>query len=101
MYIKDRTLIVDDRRSEEGNKWRIDVFKKDDYKCDICKQHGVIHAHHLKSFTKYVEDRYSINNGITLCEEHHIEFHRNYGYKNFTMENYYEFKVEKEEEYGG
>jgi len=74
-WIKDRSLIKhqDDRNNPEYKQWRINVYKRDNYKCRIndCNCNGRIIAHHILGFTHYPELRYSINNGITLCQFHH------------------------------
>ena len=53
--------------------WRTTVFKRDNYKCKIgddnCK--GQLEAHHILPWRDFVELRYNINNGITLCHFHH------------------------------
>lgn len=60
------------RTSKEYKLWRIAVFIRDDYTCQICNQRGVyLHADHLSSFARYPEVRYAINNGRTLCAECH------------------------------
>lgn len=75
-YIKDRNLVktYNDRRGDIlYKKWRLDVYKRDGYKClmlnsDCC---GKITAHHILRWRDYPELRYIINNGITLCHYHH------------------------------
>ena len=56
--------------SLDYKQWRIAVFENDDYKCQGC---GLIDtyltAHHIKSFAKFPELRFEIENGITLCED--------------------------------
>lgn len=61
------------RSSFEYKEWRTSVFKRDGYKCkmlnDDCTHE--IHAHHILRFSEYPELRFDINNGITLCRNHH------------------------------
>lgn len=83
------------RLSVEGyGVWRRDVFERDNYICQCCgyDKGGIIRAHHLYSWDLYQETRLKIDNGITLCNKCHKEFHFNYGYGNNTKEQFYEFK---------
>lgn len=60
------------RMSSEQKQWRIQVFERDGYKCQVCGLVGVfLEAHHIKSFAGYPELRLDINNGITLCSQCH------------------------------
>jgi len=60
-------------------EWQKAVFKRDDYKCQICgdtkKEKKILHAHHIKSFAKYPELRLELDNGITLCNICHTKVH--------------------------
>lgn len=85
------------RDNAEYTQWRLKVYEKDNYICQCCGESKVkLNAHHLKSFTRFPEVRYDINNGVTLCEKCHKEFHKIYGIRNFTSDDFYEFITEKE-----
>lgn len=48
------------------------VFKRDDYTCQICGKRGVdLQVDHIQSWADYVELRFDINNCRTLCMECH------------------------------
>ena len=68
------------------------VFKRDNYTCQCCNSDkGKLNAHHLNGYNWDKEHRVDVNNGITLCEDCHKEFHHIYGYGNNTKEQYEEW----------
>jgi len=80
------------RRTIKFKEWREAVFARDNWicqKCGVRSGNGKIiylHPHHIKSFAKYPELRFIIDNGITFCKECHQEFHKIYGRKDNTGE---------------
>ena len=70
------------RNSVEYKNWQQEVYKRDDYCCQICNKKKDINAHHLWSWKEYPELRFDITNGITLCKKCHILTHKNYGWTN-------------------
>lgn len=82
----------------EYKLWRLGVLKRDFFTCRCCgARGGKLQAHHIKSFSRYKDLRYDINNGLTLCKKCH-EKTDNYGYKSLIEDknstsilNRYEF----------
>jgi len=72
-----------ERRNSEYKNWRIDVFRRDCFKCQSCGyQNGDdvvrrdLNAHHIVAWIDSIELRYEIENGITLCVPCHIKQHK-------------------------
>lgn len=53
--------------------------KRRDKRCAMCQSNKNLQAHHLYSKSSYPTQKNKIENGLTLCEVHHQEFHRMYG----------------------
>lgn len=70
----------DRRKSYEAVQWRSDVFQRDNWTCQTCGARGNLQAHHIKSWAKYPEFRYELDNGVTLCIPCH-KLTDNYGRK--------------------
>ena len=83
---------VADRISIEYKLWRSAVFARDGFICQKCKKRGgKLRPHHILNFSKYIDLRFAIDNGITFCDECHKEFHKKYGIKNNTIDQIYQF----------
>jgi len=89
------------RNSIEFRLWREAVFARDNWQCQRCGTRSgngktiVLHPHHILNFAEYLELRFVIDNGITLCKSCHMEFHKKYGRKNNTEEQLAEFIRQK------
>ena len=80
------------RNSIEFRLWREAVFARDNWTCQKYHIRGYkLHSHHIRNFAQYPELRFAIDNGITLSEKAHNEFHKIYGKKNNTREQLDEF----------
>lgn len=83
------------RNSIEYDIWRNGVFARDGYtdqKYGI--KGGKLVAHHILNFGEHLELRFAIDNGITLSDKAHREFHKKYGRTNNTREQLIEFLKE-------
>lgn len=66
-----------ERNSALSRKWSFLVRQRDNFKCQKkgCNKKIGLHAHHIKSYTKFPELRHELSNGITLCAKHHEQLH--------------------------
>lgn len=85
------------RNIEGYTEWRNKVYERDKYTCQCCGDNkgGNLNAHHLNGYHWFKEGRTDVNNGITLCDNCHKEFHDIYGYNNNTKKQYEEFIINK------
>ena len=74
------------RHSLEYKLWRKSVFERDNYTCIVCGDNkgGNLNADHIKPFSLFIELRFDINNGRTLC----IDCHRQTDTYGGRMMNY-------------
>jgi len=85
------------RNYKKYREWRKKVYKRDWWTCRKCKsrkdgdKYKKINAHHIEGYDNNKELRLSIQNGITLCEKCHREFHKGYGYRNNNKEQFSKF----------
>lgn len=67
-------------QTKDYKDWRTAVFERDGYNCLKCNQWGgKLNAHHIESYESSEHNRLCTDNGATLCEDCHRDFHRNYG----------------------
>jgi 5-methylcytosine-specific restriction endonuclease McrA len=60
------------RGSRKYSDWRKSVFQRDNYTCVFCGVvGGYLEADHIKPFAYFVEHRFDIDNGRTLCKPCH------------------------------
>ena len=63
-------------------KWHKKVLVRDNYTCQKCKKRsGKLECHHIENFSPNKELQLEVNNGITLHDSCHEEFHKIYGKK--------------------
>ena len=86
-----------ERSTSEYIDWRKSVYERDRYTCQCCGDKSAkgnpvkLNAHHIQNRKDNPENRYDIDNGITLCESCHTQFHSEYGKSNNTksqLKNY-------------
>jgi len=88
----------DSERSDRRlvQRWSNKIKKRDNRKCVICGSNKLLNAHHLNGWHWDIEDRFSIDNGVTLCEECHHKFHDIYGWGGNTKEQFKEYEKPKQ-----
>ena len=52
------------------------VFNRDKHKCVLCPYTKDLDAHHITDRNEMPNGGYVVENGITLCPEHHIDAER-------------------------
>ena len=81
----------DKRDTVENYHFRNSVFERDNYTCIVCGNKGLLNAHHINNYHSDIDNRYNIDNGVTMCEKCHKSFHKKYGNKNNNREQLNEF----------
>ena len=82
------------RHTTEYRKWRAGVIRRDTY-CQTCGTIKNRHAHHLNHATYFPEQRFDVENGVTLCRKCHMMIHcKKVGSyrKKCTEDDYIDFK---------
>lgn len=77
----------------EYREWRRLVYERDSYTCQACgdDKGGNLIAHHLEGYANNKKLRTILNNGITLCENCHKNFHHQYGNRDNTEKQFKKF----------
>lgn len=80
------------RHSMEFRLWREAIYTRDNWTCQKTGiRGGKLHPHHIRNFSEYPELRFVVDNGITLSQDTHMEFHNKYGRIHNTKEQIEEF----------
>lgn len=72
-------------------KWALGVKERAGFECEICGSSEDLEAHHILPYKDYPKARLDLDNGACLCKEHHKDFHKKYGYKTATKDDYFEY----------
>ena len=92
-----RKNITEDEREKTRKyakyfEWRTAVYERDNYTCQYCgKTSCTLNAHHIEGYANNPELRTVVDNGCTLCHEHHMDFHHQYGNYNNNREQFNEW----------
>jgi hypothetical protein len=74
------------RRGREADEWQRKVFERDNHVCQFCGSRVRLHAHHILHYDDYPEERFDVDNGISLCHRCRMLMHSitDYRLESFT-----------------
>ena len=76
----------------EFQRWARAVKVNDNFICQICNAQGVyVEAHHKNGWNTFPDERYDLDNGVTLCKRCHDRFHETYGFGGNTKFQFEEY----------
>jgi hypothetical protein len=70
--------------------WSYAIIERDQ-RCKKCGSRVKLEAHHIKNIHTYPDIAFALDNGITLCERCHHEFHAKYYKSDYGMDEVNEF----------
>ncbi len=74
-------------------KWAKAVKKRDKFTCQVCgTRNTYLNSHHCNSYDVFVDERFDVSNGRTLCSDCHQKLHSIYGFICNTRYQFEEFK---------
>lgn len=83
------------RHSYNNSNIRQECYENADFTCDLYGVKGEeLNAHHLDSWHNNEDKRFELSNLVCLSKAAHKTFHKIYGNKNNTKEQYEQFKSE-------
>lgn len=76
-------------KTDKYKEWRLKIFKKNNYLCQICFSNKRLEAHHIKTFAEIINEYkistveeaskcielWLLENGITYCKKCHLKLH--------------------------
>jgi len=80
-------------RNPKTLEFRQLIYKRDNWTCQITGPKNIkLAVHHLYNWADHPDKRFDPNNGITISEAYHKLFHKIYGKRHNTPEQFEEFK---------
>ena len=79
---KSRTSYLSKEDRVRYKTWYQAVYTRDGFRCQVCLATGEVTPHHIKTWKKWPDLRFSPDNGITLCKEcHYLTYKREEEYE--------------------
>ena len=74
---EDRENSYNRSHTPDNRLWREAAYNRDGHTCQCCNiRGGSLEAHHIDSWKDHKDDRFNIDNGVTLCETCHKAYHK-------------------------